>query len=181
MYKKQLNALNRIACKSATVITRITPQASLELIFNLMPLDLHIKLLGLTTYCRIKKKQSNKSWSPNNSPAIPHLKYWENHLSKLDINEEDDRCNEIIWKRKTNVMISKPERKIIHAETTIYTDGSKMEEGFVVYNKNKIETLDHTPLPNSYTVFMAEIQAKLAAGEYIQTCLLYTSPSPRDS
>ena len=35
--------------------------------------------------------------------------------------------------------------------------------------KNKIAMKDHTPLPNEYTVFMAEIQAIIAAGEFIQT------------
>ena len=41
-YMKPLKQLNRIACTAATMIERTTPQASLELMTYIQPLDLHI-------------------------------------------------------------------------------------------------------------------------------------------
>ena len=46
-----------------------------------------------------------------------------------------------------------------------------MEEGvgsgYIIYYRNEIESKDNIPLPDTHTVFMAEIQAIIAAGEYI--------------
>ena len=50
--RKTLLRLNRTASLGITVETRTTPQASLEIMYNIPPLDLHIKEIGLTTFFR---------------------------------------------------------------------------------------------------------------------------------
>ena len=51
---KKLKQLNRIACMSLTPTTRSTPQAALEIMYNIIPLDLHLTEAGLKSYLRLK-------------------------------------------------------------------------------------------------------------------------------
>ena len=60
---KELKALNRLACMTLTTTTHTTPQASLELIANLPPLDIHIREIAIRTYNRIKTSLDTP-WSP---------------------------------------------------------------------------------------------------------------------
>ena len=79
---KKLNHINRIACMASTTITRITPQASLEIMTCTHPLDLFIKEVGMTAYIRLKN-QLDKAWAPKKSFQIPHLQYWDNACENL--------------------------------------------------------------------------------------------------
>ena len=170
--KTQLNALNRIACTATTVITKTTPQASLELIFDIMPLDLYILQTGLTTYCRIKT-QLDQPWVPKKSMSTPHLHYWNQMLRESGATTADDRCSMSIWNRafKINTDSFKSTVEPTNNEITIYTDGSKMKEGvgsgFVILQHSKVIHRDNFALPSKYTVFMAEIHALHKAGQYI--------------
>ena len=56
---KKLKQLNRIACMSLTPTTRSTPQAALEIMYNITPLDLHLTETGLKTYLRLKTQLDN--------------------------------------------------------------------------------------------------------------------------
>ena len=49
-----MNRLNKIVCTSATTIEKTTPQASLELMTNILPVDLFIKETGINAYTRLK-------------------------------------------------------------------------------------------------------------------------------
>ena len=77
----QLYKLNRTACMMITTTTRTTPQASLELIYNIPPLDLHIKETGLATYVRLQS-QLNKPWTSKSTFTTPHLQYWDNMMQE---------------------------------------------------------------------------------------------------
>ena len=84
------------------------------------------------------------------------------------------------------------------SQVNIYTDGSKFENqcgtGFAIYKGNRIIVKYSERLPDESTVFQAEVRGVQKAAEtilksenlnkfkYIKifTCLLYTSPSPRD-
>ena len=52
---------------------RTTPQASLELITYIMPLDLHILETGMNAYNRLKQ-QLDEPWKPKNTKHQAHLK-----------------------------------------------------------------------------------------------------------
>ena len=51
---KKLKALDRLAVRSTTTITRNTPQASVEIMIDLMPIELMIQKSGLSAYIRLK-------------------------------------------------------------------------------------------------------------------------------
>ena len=164
---KQLYNLNRAACMMITTTTRSTPQTTLELLYNIPPLEIHLQEIGLTTYTRLQS-QLDKPWHSKSTFRIPHITYWNNLIQKALIAEEVDRCNSTNWKKHYHVILSSfntNRLSIKPSEYTIYTDGSKTENGvgagFVIYHKRERIHIDSCSLPNT-------------------SCLLYTSPSPRD-
>ena len=143
---KHLYNLNRTACMMITATTRSTPQASLELIYNIPPLDLYLNEIGLTTYIRLKP-QLEKPWASKLTFAIPHLLHWDNQLKTLFQNETDDRCCETSWEKNYHVILTSFNNNlqtIKPSEYNIYTDGSKTSNGvgagFVMYHKRPEST-----------------------------------------
>ena len=162
---KHLYNLNRTACMMITATTRSTPQASLELIYNIPPLDLYLNEIGLTTYIRLKP-QLEKPWASKLAFAIPHLLHWDNQMKTLFQNETDDRCCETSWEKNYHVILTSFNNNlqtIKPSEYNIYTDGSKTSNGvgagFVMYHKKTRIHTESISLPDSTTVFQAEIIA----------------------
>ena len=62
-------------------------------------------------------------------------------------------------------------QNIQKAETTIYTDGSKTDQGvgagFVIYHKNRRIHAESIHMPDTSTVFQAEIEAISHACQYV--------------
>ena len=86
---------------------------------------------------------------------------------------EDDHCDTTIYDRFTKINTDSFDGKPKHiqkAETTIYTDGSKTNHGFgagfVIYHKNKRIHAELIHMPNTSTVFQAEIEAISHACQY---------------
>ena len=139
---KKLRKLNRTACMSLTPTTRSTPQASLEIIYNIKPIDLYLNEVGLKAYLRLRS-QLDTPWDCKN--INPHLGFWHNlKLNYHSLLQPDDRCNELEWFKQYKVNMesfSGSKKFITPSEVTVYTDGSKTENGvgsgFVVYHKNK--------------------------------------------
>ena len=52
---KKLKALDRLAVRSTTTITRNTPQASVEIMIDLMPIEFMIQKTDISAYIRLKK------------------------------------------------------------------------------------------------------------------------------
>ena len=170
---KQLNRLNRIASTSATAIERTTPQASLEMLTNILPLDLHIKEVGMNSYVRLKS-QLDKPSTKIKTFNITHLQYWDNLTKNIDY--MDDRCNHVIWEKHLKIdkaSLLGRKSKYLDSEITIYTDGSKIGgkvgSGFVVFKRKKVIFFQNARLPDKATVFQAELYAIFLAGRYIQT------------
>ena len=88
MYK-QLYNLNRAACMMITSTTRTTPQASLELMYNIPPLDIFLQEIGLMTYVRLQS-QLDKPWSTTTTFSKPHLHYWDQLMKSALIPVSDD-------------------------------------------------------------------------------------------
>ena len=53
---KKLKALDSLAARSTTTITRNTPQASVEIMIDLMPIELMIQKTGISAYIRLKSQ-----------------------------------------------------------------------------------------------------------------------------
>ena len=69
-----------------TSTTRTTPQASLEIIYNIQPLDIYLKEMGLAAYVRLKP-QLVKPWANKLTFAKPHLKYWDDVMKDAFIDD----------------------------------------------------------------------------------------------
>ena len=145
-----------------TATTRTTPQASLELIYNIPLLDIFLQEVGLLSYARLKP-QLEKPWRSKTSFQTPHLNYWEYHLRKVSMPETDDRCNEYLSSKRYHVILSSFETntlKIRPSQYTIYTDGSKTENGTgsgyaVYYKRDRIQT-ESISLHDNTTVYQIQ-------------------------
>ena len=99
---KKLKALDRLATRSTTTITRNTPQASVEIMIDLMPIELMIQKTGISAYIRLKTQLANPF--NTNTKTKPHLQYWENLITELGIQTPlTDKCNERVWEKTYNV------------------------------------------------------------------------------
>ena len=167
--KLKLKGLDRLAIRSMASTTKTSPQAAMELIVGLMPLELHIQQIGLNARERLhsKLKPAWISNSKNTTHNTPHLKYWDDLASELELGgATTDWCDEIIWDKGYTVNIDSLDglskhRK--HSEYTIYTDGSKMQDkvgaGYVIYHKREVIYYESLKLNDTATVFQAEVTA----------------------
>ena len=80
---KKLKALDRLATRSTTTITRNTPQASLEIMIDLMPIELMIQKTGISAYIRLKNQLATPF--DTKTKTKPHLQYWENLITEYNI------------------------------------------------------------------------------------------------
>ena len=130
--------------------------------YNLAPLDIHIKEVGLTSYIRLRH-QLDKPWVSKLTFAKPHLSCWEDKMKEALIEPADNRCQTTSWLKQYHVILtsfSTNKSSIKPSEYNIYTDGSKTDNGvgagFVVYHKrDRIHTASIS-LPDTTTVFQAE-------------------------
>ena len=74
---KKLKALDRLAVRSTTTITRNTPQASVEIMIDLMPIEVMIQKTGISAYIRLRG-QLSVPFQATGKMVTPHLQYWEN-------------------------------------------------------------------------------------------------------
>ena len=96
---KKLKALDRLAVRSTTTITRTTPQASVEIMIDLMPIELMIKKTGISAYIRLRR-QLAVPFQVTGKMVIPHLQYWNNLINEYNIETPiTDTCNTRVWKK----------------------------------------------------------------------------------
>ena len=145
---------------------------SLEIILHIEPLDIHIKKTGLLAYKRLENRLDKVNWCTD--PNKSHLQYWAQNIHTVINKRDDDRCDMIIHDRIARINMSSFDgqaRHIRRAETTVYTDGSKTEQGvgagFVIFHKNKRIHVESIHMPNTSTVFQAEIEAINHACQYL--------------
>ena len=110
--------------------------------------------------------------SGNRGIAKQHLDYriyinhWNSLLKLTNTEIDDDRCSQTNWDKCYHIITSSfitNRYSIKPAEFTICTDGSNTDNetdaGFVIYNKrNRIHT-ESISLPDTTTVFQAEVMA----------------------
>ena len=73
---KQLKALDRLAVRSTTTFTKTTPQGSVEIMIDLLPIELMIQKVDISAYIRLKSQLSNPC-AALNTRHIRHMQYWE--------------------------------------------------------------------------------------------------------
>ena len=172
---KALKGLDRLATRSTTTISRKTPQASIELMIDLIPIELMIQKTGISTYIRLKQQleQHTRSSHPK---FKPHLSYWEQQICDLNTTTtHTDKCAAKVWEKHYNVnmeSINGKSKHRQHSEYTIYTDGSKKREGtgggFVVHHKKNPIHTQSFQLEDYTTVYQAELEAIYQACNYME-------------
>ena len=80
---KKLKAPDRLAARSTTTITRNTPQASVEIMIDLMPIELMIQKTGISAYIRLKDQLAITF--DTKGKGTPHLQYWESLIAEYNI------------------------------------------------------------------------------------------------
>ena len=99
---------------------------------DIMPIELMIQKDGISAYLRLKPQLEVQS-AAQNKKYIPHLQYWENPIEEYKIKlPMTDLCNTRVWEKIYNVHLESLEggsKYLRHSEYTVYTDGSKKEEG----------------------------------------------------
>ena len=174
--KNDLQKLNRLACLSIAPVRRSTPTLGLEVIYDLLPLDLHIKQLALNTMKRILPMTSSK-WDGIGKNKNGHIKFWTKELDKLGLITE---CNDKIIPDRLgnkNFEILDFETHGNDAEESynniyVYTDGSKIDGlagyGLILKRNKKSFYRNKGHLGKLTTVFMAEVKAILEATERLK-------------
>ena len=161
-HTNMLKQLNRTAIKGYTYFVKSTPTAAMEIATDTMPLKLYLLKMGMTSYMRLRHQLDEWEVDTCDSKNTSHLR--ESEMGNTV--KEDDRCLEQLWNKQINFNLdsfSGAKKHIMKAEVTIYTDGSKTKDGvgagIVVYYKNTRIFTDSFKLPNTATIFQAEIFA----------------------
>ena len=96
---KKLKALDRLAIRSTTTITRNTPQASVEITIDLMSIKLMIQKTGISAYIRLRG-QLPVPFQVQRQMVTPHLQCWENLINDYNIKTPvTDTCNTRVWEK----------------------------------------------------------------------------------
>ena len=177
-------------------IPKSTPTQFLEIALDLCPLHLFGKMEALKTHYRLHQVLEF-DWEGVHKNKVKtycdsHLKVWKDYAERIgiDVNKLDECAITAGGKLFKVDQSSFAKAAVPTAEICLYTDGSKMDKrvgaGYVAINDEKVVVgRSCRRLEDSTTVFQAEISAIQMAAEYIKdssaSCLLYTSPSPRDS
>ena len=160
---KCMKKLDRLTTTAMAPIRRSTPQATLEIMFDLIPIDLLIEQLGAASFMRTKPHLQPFTDTPNG-----HLNRWVQIVNRLDIPRETDVVeNTIMLNRPYNVNIvsltNDTKKYIRHSEYTAYTDGSKIDgkagAGVIIYKLNEIIYRQSYSLPSNASIFQAELEA----------------------
>ena len=163
---KQIKGMKRLDRQTTTAmapIRRSTPQACLEIMFGLTPIELLIEQLGVASFIRTRAHLQPFTETPNG-----HLKTWARMVDCLNLQDETDIIeNTTTLNRPYNVNIvsltNDTKKYIGHSEYTAYTDGSKIEgqtgAGVIIYKHNEIIYRQSYSLPSKASIFQAELEA----------------------
>jgi ribonuclease HI len=174
----KLKALDRLAVRAMATISRRAPQASIEILIDLLPIDLLIKQTALLAMVRLKDILPAPCVNFTKGPkrhGVPHLQFWHEQLENWpSALQQNDCCNETLREKSfiINCKSFDGQRKHrVHSEYTVYTDGSKTGDGtgagYVVYHKNQALSYETIKLNALATVFQAELLAIKHAALYI--------------
>ena len=160
---KCMKKLDRLFTMDMAPIRQSTPQATLEILFELTPIKLLIEQLEAASFMRTKPHLDAFT-----NLRSRHLNIWAQIVDRLNIQEETDIIENVtILNRPYNVSIASltndTKKYIRHSEYTAYTDGSKIDDktgaGVIVYKHNEIIYKQSYSLPPKASIFQAEVEA----------------------
>jgi ribonuclease HI len=171
--RSDLQHINRLAALSLGSVPHSSPTISLEVLYNLRPLDLEMELTAMKTHSRITQNQDpNRAlpWdSKGKNKTDGHLKYWSKRLDQYGISNPSNRDKipkTKVWTNNFTVPdfeTTKNEARDKYDHFVCYTDGSRKNNktgyGFVIKKFKRIIYEDKGNLGPSATVFQAELKA----------------------
>jgi ribonuclease HI len=171
--QKKLSSINRLACLSLGSVPTSTPTATMEILYNLRPLDLELERIALKTYVRIKKAlPSKKNWDglpTGGGNRLGHQRHWENALNSDNLSttpcDQDQTSKVRSWVKNFEVLDFESKCDIAdqYRTWTCYTDGSKMGNrsgyGYLINWSGRTIYKGHDHMGPRATVFMAEVRA----------------------
>ena len=170
-----LNKVQRLSCLSITGAIKSTPQASLETMLDILPLDIFIRNIAAKSVLRLKESGELRHDHIGHGAVLGEL------ISSTLFQETDYLLPRLNFGRSFETRI--PSREEWAAEsvlndnaTSIFTDGSKTETGTGsgVFSDDLGISVS-LMLPNTCTVFQEEIYAINMAARKIGKLSLRTS------
>lgn len=186
--KEIFEKINRLAMYTFNPVRKTIATNSLEVIYDIMPLDIHLKYTAICTHRRLQHTLTNL-WTGTNPKGtkVSHLQYWSNLINQFEIQYPDtDKCNLINWTKNFNINIPQDHKtdsfknSLIQSQYTVYTDGSKTKTGtgagYVIYLKQEKIKEDNFPLQTNATIFQAEILAIKKAANFLIKNKMHDQP-----
>ena len=151
-----LQRLNNLACKMITPVRRTTPRKSLEVIYDILPLDLQGQLEAISA--QKNARILTLKWSghnPGKKTYIGHRYHWSTVILTLnaDNNQTSDRIKETNPPQRYTVNTDSLTNtaKPTESQINIYTDGSLTDEhagsGYTIQYKKRELIADSIRLP----------------------------------
>ena len=174
--RKLMDAIDRKALLSIAQVKPSTPTEGLRVIYDLLPLSLHIQYTGTASFLR-QKHVLELDWEgrgKNKTFSIAHLLYWEEISQKLEIPQiETDKIRKRKWSKNFVLTSASLESRTDPSMEghSFFTDGSLLNGrtgfGFVSYYNRAILKEHCGRLNDGCTVFQAEVWALSEVGRYI--------------
>ena len=165
---QELHQINKLASKMLAPVRHTTPRKSLEIIYDLIPLDLQGEYEAITALTR-QETILRQTWigqNPKHTSYTGHRRYWfdlKNDLVGRHVLMDMQKGRIPEQKYIANMESLKTETLPIQSQINIYTDGSMtcnhVGAGFVIYENNTEINSKSIRLSYNTTVFQAEVIA----------------------
>ena len=155
----KMKRLQRLASYSIAAIKSSTPQAGIEVILGLPPIDLTVERRGLEAY--IRNEESIKScWDGigfNNKRG--HLWKWREYANSLHVDPKTDE-KKVGWRWNKPKRVSTPSPKL----PTLYLDGSKLS-----HDKNHLNNINVDSKGGVYSFVFTSQETENETGRIVVT------------
>jgi len=159
-----LERLQRLACLLIAPVMKTTPTKGLEVIYNLVPLDLHCLQSGLNAWMRIRNQVKPLLWDglTTYKNKFGHAKFW---IKMLEECHSANMPSDVITKERNPFELNISLMTSVQEETDYkcYTDGSKLDGrtgyGWAVTKGNYVIHEESAFIGRETSVFQAEIMA----------------------
>ena len=166
--QKLLKSLQRLALIQISNVRRSTPTAALEIIYNITPLDLHVRETALKTAARLG---ISPNWVPGVKKGHQHrlLEMLQN-MTQESSGDLDDRVTTTEWEMNYEIHIGKG-RDIKRRDISCYTDGSRIDgqsgAGLIILKGEEEVFCTSSFALGPCSVYQAEVKAITAAAEIL--------------